>query len=197
MRWQAVAAAAVVLMPAIAVAQQDTARRPTGAVRQDTAQGALDRPARGRAGRARNLGLTTEQVQELQQALQSNGCDPGPVDGIVGPRTRQAMTCARRQLNVTGTGNRELFSALNLSFAAQGAAGAQAGQRREGMMRDTAATQRTRTGVRSDTAAGARDTSGMRRDTAGAAGVRRDTTGRDTTRGRPPTATDTTRRPPR
>ena len=184
MRWQAVAAAAAVLMPAIAVAQQDTTRRQTGAVRQDTARGAIERPARSRSARVNNLGLTSDQVQELQQALQSNGCDPGPVDGLIGPRTREAMQCARRQLNVTGTGNQQLFSALNLSFATQ--AGTPAGA----AARDTAAMQRTQTGVRTDTAA-ARDTTRMRDTTA------RDTTARDTTRGRPPTSSDTTRRPPR
>ena len=34
---------------------------------------------------------TAEHVRELQQALANAGYDPGPVDGIFGPRTKSAL----------------------------------------------------------------------------------------------------------
>ena len=34
---------------------------------------------------------TAEHVRELQQALATAGYDPGPVDGIFGPRTKSAL----------------------------------------------------------------------------------------------------------
>lgn len=40
---------------------------------------------------AEGAGMTSEQVKEVQQALQDRGHDPGPIDGIVGPRTRSAI----------------------------------------------------------------------------------------------------------
>jgi hypothetical protein len=37
------------------------------------------------------IAATPEHVRELQQALVKSGYDPGPVDGIMGPRTKAAL----------------------------------------------------------------------------------------------------------
>jgi hypothetical protein len=43
-------------------------------------------------------------VRRAQQALASLGFDPGPVDGVVGPRTRTAITAYERQAGLPQTG---------------------------------------------------------------------------------------------
>jgi hypothetical protein len=37
------------------------------------------------------FGARTSHVQEVQQALVAAGYDPGPIDGIMGPRTKSAL----------------------------------------------------------------------------------------------------------
>lgn len=39
----------------------------------------------------RSKPVPSSHVRELQQALQQSGYDPGPVDGIMGPRTKAAL----------------------------------------------------------------------------------------------------------
>ncbi|MBL0143871.1 MAG: DUF4236 domain-containing protein [Betaproteobacteria bacterium] len=41
--------------------------------------------------------LTRDEIRELQQALKQKGFNPGPVDGMVGPRTRTALQTFARQ----------------------------------------------------------------------------------------------------
>jgi peptidoglycan hydrolase-like protein with peptidoglycan-binding domain len=43
-------------------------------------------------------------VRSAQQALQAKGMDPGPVDGIVGPRTQAALRAYQRDQNLPQTG---------------------------------------------------------------------------------------------
>ena len=62
------------------------------------------------------MGLTRDQVMQLQTALSGAGCDAGTADGIIGPKTRRAMACARQKNNVTT--NAELYRSLNLDFEA-------------------------------------------------------------------------------
>ena len=129
-------------------------------------------PAQGQQGQASahsgrmargNMGLTRSQVRQLQEALNGTGCDAGKVDGIIGPRTRAAIDCARSQKGITGDDNAELYRALNLNFEGSGAASG----------RNTSPS-----GAATDTTGGA--TGGAVTDTTG--GATRDTT-RDTTGG--------------
>ena len=129
------AAELLLTLPAIALAQQPTGGQPgardtgytrAGARTQRTARGAVE--VRGRHGRMGaygrgNFGLSHDQVTELQQALQSANCDPGPIDGIIGPRTRRAMACARQQNSLSGNNVNDLFRSLNLSFSASDSMG--------------------------------------------------------------------------
>lgn len=108
------------LVPAALAAQQDTthhakahSRAPTRGSHYQTSAGSV--ALRGE--------LSSDEVSRLQDALQSDGCDPGPVDGILGARTRQAMACGRRKLGVDSSDPNALFQALNLNFSAPSARG--------------------------------------------------------------------------
>ncbi|MCC6531734.1 MAG: peptidoglycan-binding protein [Burkholderiales bacterium] len=46
--------------------------------------------------------MSTDTVRQVQQALADKGFSPGPVDGIVGPRTRAALSKYQRSQNLTG-----------------------------------------------------------------------------------------------
>jgi len=150
---------ALAAMPAIATAQQDTSR--TGQQRDSTYGNQRDqgnRNARGQhTSRTRtsggdvemrgaaygrgSLGLNSDQITELQQALRDAGCDPGPVDGKLGPRTRRAMACARQQNSLSGNNANELFRSLNLSFTASDSMGMGGAMRRGGNRRGQNPTQ--------------------------------------------------------
>jgi peptidoglycan hydrolase-like protein with peptidoglycan-binding domain len=45
-----------------------------------------------------------EQVKSLQKALQEKGMDPGPVDGIMGPRTQAALRAYQKDQKLPETG---------------------------------------------------------------------------------------------
>lgn len=110
---------ALAALPALAAAQ-DTTRQQldsgrTNMQRQAQSQGTTGR-ASGRRSTRGNMGLSHDQVMQLQTALSGAGCDAGTADGIVGPKTRRALTCARQKNNVTT--NAELYRALNLDFGA-------------------------------------------------------------------------------
>jgi len=45
----------------------------------------------GESSAAQAPALTPDQVKQAQEALKMEGLHPGPVDGVVGPRTRQAL----------------------------------------------------------------------------------------------------------
>lgn len=68
-----------------------------------------------RAARSRGAMLSRENITQLQTALSGAGCDAGAADGIIGPRTRRALACARQKNNVTS--DQELYRSLNLDFA--------------------------------------------------------------------------------
>lgn len=119
------------LVPAVLAAQQDTTHHRTTrprATHADTTHRNTARPARthrqssgGSVSLSRgNMGLTGDQVRQLQQALESDGCTPGPIDGVIGARTRRAMACARRKLGVNSSDPNALLRALNLPFTVTG-----------------------------------------------------------------------------
>ena len=64
------------------------------------------------------MNLTRDQVTQLQSALSGIGCDAGTADGVIGPKTRRAITCARQKNNVSS--NEELYRSLNLDFSGSG-----------------------------------------------------------------------------
>jgi len=66
----------------------------------------------GRSGMA-----ASSSTRELQQALSQRGFDPGPADGVYGPRTRQAVMDWQRANNqdTTGRPNQQMLSELGVS----------------------------------------------------------------------------------
>ena len=189
---------AIALLPTIAFAQdstgtQDTTRR--GTMQQGERMGT----AHGRRmSRRSSMGLSTDQIRQLQQALNGAGCDAGTVDGRMGPHTRQAMACARQKNNITGSNPNDLFRALNLGFTTADSTGMGSMMRSGSRMKDSTGTPRGRRprGSMRDSS-GAADSSGLNRpnsigsDTAGVTGRHnaraRSTTGR-TDRGQRPTS---------
>lgn len=50
------------------------------------------------------IAQTSDTVRAAQEALKSKGFDPGPIDGIDGPRTRAATREYQKQQNLTADG---------------------------------------------------------------------------------------------
>ncbi|HET7622303.1 MAG TPA: peptidoglycan-binding domain-containing protein [Gemmatimonadaceae bacterium] len=71
-----------------------------------------------RSGRSANMGLSTDQVKELQQAINNAGCHAGPVDGIIGHKTREGIACVRQEKGIQGHHMNDVLSALGLGFTA-------------------------------------------------------------------------------
>lgn len=43
-------------------------------------------------------------VRQIQEALKAEGHDPGPVDGVMGPQTKEALRAYQRSQSLTETG---------------------------------------------------------------------------------------------
>jgi peptidoglycan hydrolase-like protein with peptidoglycan-binding domain len=63
--------------------------------------------------------LDKEQIKQMQQALQQRGMEPGSIDGVMGPQTRQALGKFQRDNNLQATGSLDERTAqeLGLQFA--------------------------------------------------------------------------------
>lgn len=55
-------------------------------------------------GDDRDYGRASADVRSAQQALQHQGFDPGPIDGVMGPRTSAAVRDFQQKENLTVTG---------------------------------------------------------------------------------------------
>jgi peptidoglycan hydrolase-like protein with peptidoglycan-binding domain len=161
-------AAGIAIVPGMLLAQADTSRTRG----RDSTRGRMEQSSAGSIGR-RNYGLNRDQIMQLQTALRTANCNPGAIDGVMGPRTRSAMACARRQNNITGNNPNELFRSLNLGFTTPDSTGM------GGVMRSG------RRGARGTGADTSMNDMNMRNDTSHTRGARRGArTGRDTTMGR-------------
>ena len=72
---------------------------------------------RGSADRSKMSGRWSSQdVKEVQEALREKGHNPGPADGVMGPRTQQALRNFQQanNLQATGTLNAETAAALGV-----------------------------------------------------------------------------------
>lgn len=123
---------AVAVLPTLATAQtggtqgstQGGTQGSTQGSSQGSTQGGTAQGTQGGQGSARahrsgtahgmrgsSMGMTRAQVRQLQQSLAEMDCYDGTVDGIVGPRTRSAIACARQQRSITGDDPNELLGA--------------------------------------------------------------------------------------
>lgn len=63
-----------------------------------------------------NRMTSSSQVRRVQQALKAQGHDPGPIDGVMGPRTQEALRSFQtsQSLDATGDMNQETMDKLGL-----------------------------------------------------------------------------------
>ncbi|MDR1709612.1 MAG: peptidoglycan-binding protein [Candidatus Accumulibacter sp.] len=76
----------------------------------------------GDAAACRNLPAGAEQVRAIQQALSEQGYDPGPADGQLGPKTRDALKEFQDDVNLPETGRPDAATNAALGFCVGSAA---------------------------------------------------------------------------
>ncbi len=114
-------ATAALVLPAAAQQQdpnqntdQNTSQNQNKGQDQNAGQNSPD-PAMDKQGDpSGSINLTRAQTRMLQQALNSGGLDAGPVDGIIGNKTKQALQKyqAQKGLNASGQVDRQTLAAL-------------------------------------------------------------------------------------
>jgi peptidoglycan hydrolase-like protein with peptidoglycan-binding domain len=85
---------------------------------------------RSAAGQQR---LSKDQVKQIQEALKDKGQDPGQADGIMGPKTQQALRQFQKSQNLQVTGRVDQQTASALGVDVSGAAGSGAASSGSGM----------------------------------------------------------------
>jgi peptidoglycan hydrolase-like protein with peptidoglycan-binding domain len=68
--------------------------------------------------------LSQDEIRQVQQALDSKGFNPGPVDGRLGPETKSALNQFQQKqgLQQTGTADEETLAALGVGTGTTGQA---------------------------------------------------------------------------
>lgn len=61
-------------------------------------------PSQGMKHSAKSGGAKSDQVKSVQQALQDKGHDPGPIDGVMGPKTMAALRAFQKDQKLPETG---------------------------------------------------------------------------------------------
>ena len=124
-------ATAALALPAVAQQQdpnqntdQNTSQNQNTGQDQNAGQNTPD-PTAKQGALLGTINLTHSQTRMLQQALNSDGLNAGPVDGVMGPRTRDALKKYQSQkgLNASGQVDRQTLGAL-LSQRGQSSASA-------------------------------------------------------------------------
>ena len=59
----------------------------------------------------------SEQVKNLQKALQDKGMDPGPIDGMMGPKTQAALRTYQKDQKLSETGQMDNQTLEKLGIA--------------------------------------------------------------------------------
>ena len=77
---------------------------------------AMGNAASSAALRTKLASLSSDQVKQLQTALNNDGCNAGTADGVMGQQTRQGVQCAMQKHNISGTDTDSLYKVLNLNF---------------------------------------------------------------------------------
>jgi peptidoglycan hydrolase-like protein with peptidoglycan-binding domain len=73
----------------------------------------------GRGSSATSSSSGSESVKKMQQALKDKGQDPGPIDGVMGEKTKSALKAyqSANNLKATGSMNSETAKSLGLESA--------------------------------------------------------------------------------
>jgi peptidoglycan hydrolase-like protein with peptidoglycan-binding domain len=98
-----------------------TGDKPSDAMKSD--RGTTSDAAKGqRSGRM--AGGNKERVKAAQQALKDKGHDPGPVDGVMGPKTQAALKDFQSKEGITATGQLDAETMSKLGVQARAGAAA-------------------------------------------------------------------------
>jgi peptidoglycan hydrolase-like protein with peptidoglycan-binding domain len=99
--------------------------------------------------RAGGQQLSNEQAKKVQEALKSKGFDPGTADGVIGPKTNQAIRDFQKSnnLQVTGRIDDKTASALGVETNGMGRSGSSMGAA-EDMKSNRSSSEKTEKGNR-------------------------------------------------
>lgn len=86
------------------------------------AAGSSDPSKAGQGARSASQGMGQQDIREAQEALKSQGHDPGPIDGVLGSQTRQALRefQSKNGLKQTGNLDAETKQKLNIDGSSSG-----------------------------------------------------------------------------
>jgi peptidoglycan hydrolase-like protein with peptidoglycan-binding domain len=88
--------------------EQDRQRPPSS----DSSSGRSSTDSMGRS--SVNGQWSQEDVRSVQEALKGKGHNPGPIDGVIGPRTQQALRAFQRAQNIQTSGQLDSSTASAL-----------------------------------------------------------------------------------
>ena len=89
-------------MPGGTMGQSGTRTPGTGSSMPSTGAGTT--AGTPKSGMGVDHGAGSEQVKTVQKALQDKGLDPGPIDGIMGPKTMAALKAFQKDQKLTESG---------------------------------------------------------------------------------------------
>jgi peptidoglycan hydrolase-like protein with peptidoglycan-binding domain len=82
--------------------------------------GSMSHMHHGKMGNMPGMSMNTETVKSLQQALQTNGQDPGAIDGQMGPKTKSALRAYQKANGLKPTGKLDADTAQKLGIQMSG-----------------------------------------------------------------------------
>lgn len=84
--------------------------------------GSGDPSKAGQGARSASQGMGQQDIRQAQEALKSQGHDPGPIDGVMGSQTRQALRefQSKNGLKQTGNLDTETKQKLNIEGSSSG-----------------------------------------------------------------------------
>ena len=93
----------------------------SGTVEKGKSSGEMDRTNTGGSRSATGMHGNAQNVKAIQQALKDKGHDPGPIDGVMGSQTKQALKSfqSANNLQPTGTLNAETAEKLGIQSGSQ------------------------------------------------------------------------------
>jgi peptidoglycan hydrolase-like protein with peptidoglycan-binding domain len=113
-----------------AMAQSASANQPSSSTADQSASSSTDQAASSTANQAASStdaaqssmsseGATAQadpQVRQVQQALKDKGHDPGQIDGVMGPQTKQALQSFQQAQGISGAGelDQQTLAALDV-----------------------------------------------------------------------------------
>jgi peptidoglycan hydrolase-like protein with peptidoglycan-binding domain len=82
-------------------------------------------------------GQSSENIKQVQEALKNKGHDPGPADGVMGPKTQQALRAFQKESGMQATGRLDDKTASALGVDASGSGSSSSGASSSGRSSST------------------------------------------------------------